>query len=116
MIYEKSRVFIRKQISKLRSQGAKDMDNALVVQNPKMEHSRYAGKQIDKQSKLKDYDIGNFTAQYTVGSSVKGGDIISTGYQNKAINVGETMVDEPLKLRWFNLSVLILIKWSCIYR
>ena len=88
---QKSRIFIRKQISKLRSQGAKDMDNALmVVQNPKNgDILAIAGKQIDKQSKLKDYDIGNFTAQYTVGSSsVKGGTLLA-GYQNKAINVGE---------------------------
>ncbi|PCY57230.1 penicillin-binding protein, partial [Listeria monocytogenes] len=35
---------------------------------------------------------------YTVGSSVKGGTLLA-GYQNKAINVGETMVDEPLKFQ-----------------
>ena len=42
------------------------------------------------------YDIGTFTSQYAVGSSVKGGTLLA-GYQNNAINVGEEMVDEPLK-------------------
>lgn len=99
-LQKKVESLLEKQISKLRSQGAKDMDNALmVVQNPKNgDILAIAGKQIDKQGKLKDYDIGNFTAQYTVGSSVKGGTLLA-GYQNKAINVGETMVDEPLKFQ-----------------
>ena len=46
------------------------MDNALiVVQNPKNgDILAMAGKQINKQGKLKDFDIGNFTAQYAVGS------------------------------------------------
>ena len=72
------------------------MDNALiVVQNPKNgDILAMAGKQINKQGKLKDFDIGNFTAQYAVGSSVKGGTLLA-GYQNHAIKVGETMVDEP---------------------
>ena len=99
-LQKKVESLLEKQISNLRSQGAKDMDNALmVVQNPKNgDILAIAGKQIDKQGKLKDYDIGNFTAQYTVGSSVKGGTLLA-GYQNKAINVGETMVDEPLKFQ-----------------
>ena len=72
------------------------MDNALiVVQNPKNgDILAIAGKQIDKQGKLKDFDIET-SAQYAVGSSVKGGTLLA-GYQNHAIKVGETMVDEPL--------------------
>ncbi|HHW9402882.1 TPA: peptidoglycan D,D-transpeptidase FtsI family protein [Staphylococcus aureus] len=86
-----------KQIKKLRSQGAKDMDNAMmVVQNPKNgDILALAGKQINKSGKMTDYDIGTFTSQFAVGSSVKGGTLLA-GYQNKAIKVGETMVDEPL--------------------
>src|SRR5699024_3549109 len=89
--------YLEKQISKLRSEGAKNMDNALVVvQNPNNgDILAMAGKQIDKNGDLTDYDIGNFTSQYAVGSSVKGGTLLA-GYQNDAIKVGEEMVDEPL--------------------
>ncbi|MBU5910082.1 hypothetical protein JVW25_25710, partial [Vibrio cholerae O1] len=63
-----------KQIKKLRSQGAKDMDNAMmVVQNPKNgDILALAGKQINKSAKMTDYDIGTFTSQFAGGSSVKG--------------------------------------------
>ncbi|MCI2951650.1 peptidoglycan D,D-transpeptidase FtsI family protein [Staphylococcus capitis] len=99
-LQKKVESLLEKEISTLKSQGAKDMDNALiVVQNPKNgDILAMAGKQINKQGKLKDFDIGNFTAQYAVGSSVKGGTLLA-GYQNHAIKVGETMVDEPLKFQ-----------------
>ncbi len=73
------------------------MDNAMmVVQNPKNgDILALAGKQINKSGKMTDYDIRTFTSQFAVGSSVKGGTLLA-GYQNKAIKVGETMVDEPL--------------------
>ncbi|WP_423826045.1 penicillin-binding transpeptidase domain-containing protein, partial [Salmonella enterica] len=50
------------------------MDNALVVvQNPKNgDILAMAGRQIDKNGELLDYDLGNFTGQFAVGSSVKG--------------------------------------------
>lgn len=97
-LQKKVESLLDKQIAKLRSQGAKDMDNAMiVVQDPKNgDILAMAGKQISKNGKLTDYDIGNFTAQFAVGSSVKGGTLLA-GYQNKAIKVGEQMVDEPLK-------------------
>lgn len=97
-LQKKTEEYLEKQISKLRSEGAKDMDNALVVvQNPNNgDILAMAGKQIDKNGDLTDYDIGTFTSQYAVGSSVKGGTLLA-GYQNNAINVGEKMVDEPLK-------------------
>jgi len=97
-LQKKTEEYLEKQISKLRSEGAKDMDNALVVvQNPNNgDILAMAGKQIDKNGDLTDYDIGTFTSQYAVGSSVKGGTLLA-GYQNDAINVGEKMVDEPLK-------------------
>ncbi|MDN8880889.1 penicillin-binding protein 2, partial [Staphylococcus aureus] len=49
-----------KQIKKLRSQGAKDMDNAMmVVQNPNNgDILALAGKQINKSGKMTYYDIG----------------------------------------------------------
>lgn len=97
-LQKKTEEYLEKQISKLRSEGAKDMDNALVVvQNPNNgDILAMAGKQIDKNGDLTDYDIGTFTSQYAAGSSVKGGTLLA-GYQNNAINVGEKMVDEPLK-------------------
>ncbi|MBM2658512.1 peptidoglycan D,D-transpeptidase FtsI family protein [Staphylococcus pseudoxylosus] len=97
-LQKKTEEYLEKQISKLRSEGAKDMDNALiVVQNPNNgDILAMAGKQIDKNGDLTDYDIGTFTSQFAVGSSVKGGTLLA-GYQNNAINVGDQMVDEPLK-------------------
>ena len=64
------------------------MDNALiVVQNPKNgDILAMAGKQINKQGKLKDFDIGNFTAQYAVGSSVKGGTLLA-GYKTMQLKL-----------------------------
>jgi len=96
-LQKKTEEYLEKQISKLRSEGAKNMDNALVVvQNPNNgDILAMACKQIDKNGYLTDYDIGNFTSQYAVGSSVKGGTLLA-GYQNDAIKVGEEMVDEPL--------------------
>ncbi len=35
---------------------------------------------------MTDYDIGTFTSQFAVGSSVKGGTLLA-GYQNKAIKL-----------------------------
>lgn len=88
---------LEKQINKLRGEGAKNMDTAMiVVQDPKNgDILAMAGKKIKPNGEMTDYDIGNFTSQYTVGSSVKGGTLLA-GYQNGAIHVGEEMVDEPL--------------------
>ena len=54
-LQKKVESLLEKEISTLRSQGAKDMDNALiVVQNPKNgDILAMAGKQINKQGKLK---------------------------------------------------------------
>ena len=97
-LQKKTEEYLEKQISKLRSEGTKDMNNALIGgQNPnKGDILAMAGKQIDKNGDLTDYDIGTFTSQYAVGSSVKGGTLLA-GYQNNAIKVGEEMIDEPLK-------------------
>ncbi|WP_145471186.1 peptidoglycan D,D-transpeptidase FtsI family protein [Staphylococcus pettenkoferi] len=97
-LQKKTEEYLEKQIKKLRGEGAKDMDKAMiVVQDPKNgDILAMAGKQIDKDGSLTDYDIGNFTSQYAVGSSVKGGTLLA-GYQNNAIKVGEHMIDEPLK-------------------
>ena len=99
-LQKKVESLLENQIKTLRSQGAKDMDNALiVVQNPKNgDILAMAGKQIDKNGKLTDYDLGNFTGQFGVGSSVKGGTLLA-GYQNNAIKVGEEMIDEPLHFK-----------------
>lgn len=97
-LQKKTEEYLEKQIDKLRSEGAKDMDNAMiVVQNPNNgDILAMAGKQIDKNGDLTDYDIGTFTSQYAVGSSIKGGTLLA-GYQNNAIDVGDEMVDQPLE-------------------
>ncbi|MFQ3871650.1 peptidoglycan D,D-transpeptidase FtsI family protein [Staphylococcus sp. Mo2-1] len=97
-LQKKTEEYLEKQIDKLRSEGAKDMDNAMiVVQNPNNgDVLAMAGKQIDKNGDLTDYDIGTFTSQYAVGSSIKGGTLLA-GYQNNAIEVGDEMVDQPLE-------------------
>ena len=89
---------VDKHIRNLRSLGAKDMDKVLVVlQDPNNgDVLALAGRQIDKSGNITDYHYGTFTSQYAVGSSVKGATLL-TGYSNKAISVGETMVDEPLE-------------------
>ncbi|PNZ66700.1 penicillin-binding protein 2 [Staphylococcus croceilyticus] len=99
-LQKKVESLLENEIKTLRSQGATNMDNALiVVQNPKNgDILAMAGRQISKDGKLTDYDLGNFTGQFAVGSSVKGGTLL-TGYQNKAIKVGEEMIDEPLHFR-----------------
>ena len=96
-LQQKAESYLEKQIAKLRSEGAKDMDSAMmVVQDPKTgDILAMVGKKIDKNGNLTDFDIGNFTTQYAVGSSVKGGTLLA-GYQNKAIQVGQEMIDEPL--------------------
>ncbi|MGO2109312.1 MAG: peptidoglycan D,D-transpeptidase FtsI family protein [Staphylococcus equorum] len=97
-LQKKTEEYLEKQIDKLRSEGAKDMDNAMiVVQNPNNgDVLAMAGKQIDKNGDLTDYDIGTFTSQYAVGSSIKGGTLLA-GYQNNAIDVGDEMVDQSLE-------------------
>src|SRR5699024_1145074 len=64
-LQEKTEEYLEKQIKKLRDEGAKDMDNAMmVVQNPNNgDILAMAGKQIDKNGDLTDYDIGTFTSQ-----------------------------------------------------
>ncbi|MGV3031247.1 penicillin-binding transpeptidase domain-containing protein, partial [Staphylococcus chromogenes] len=96
-LQQKAESYLEKQIAKLRSEGAKDMDSAMmVVQDPKSgDILAMVGKKINKNGNLTDFDIGNFTTQYAVGSSVKGGTLLA-GYQNKAIQVGQEMIDEPL--------------------
>lgn len=97
VLQKKVEDLLEKQINKLRGEGAKNMDTAMiVVQDPKNgDILAMAGKKIKPNGEMTDYDIGNFTSQYTVGSSVKGGTLLA-GYQNGAIHVGEEMVDEPL--------------------
>lgn len=97
-LQKKVEAFVDKHIGNLRSGGAKDMDKVLVVvQDPNNgDILALAGRQIDKNGRITDYHYGTFTSQYAVGSSVKGATLL-TGYSNKAISVGETMIDEPLR-------------------
>lgn len=76
------------------------MDSAMmVVQDPNNgDILAMVGKKIAKDGTLTDYDIGTFTSQYAVGSSVKGATLLA-GYQNDVIHVGDKMVDEPLTFK-----------------
>lgn len=116
-LQKKVESLLENEIKTLRSQGAINMDNALVVvQNPKNgDILAMAGRQIDKNGELLDYDLGNFTGQFAVGSSVKGATLL-TGYQNHTIKVVEEMIDEPLHFRggltkrsYFNQNGKVLI-------
>src|SRR5699024_3376547 len=75
-----------------------DMERVMVVvQDPRNgDVLAMAGRDIDENGKITDNHIGNITSQYTVGSSVKGATLLA-GYQNDALKVGDSMVDEPLK-------------------
>ncbi|UXR72954.1 penicillin-binding protein 2 [Staphylococcus sp. IVB6238] len=96
-LQQKAEEYLEKHISKLRAQGATNMDSALlVVQDPNNgDILALAGRQIDTDGSLTDFDIGTFTTQYTVGSSVKGGTLLA-GYQNNVIQPGDVLTDEPL--------------------
>nr|WP_232796305.1 penicillin-binding protein 2 [Staphylococcus canis] len=116
-LQQKAEEYLERQISKLRSEGATDMDSAMmVIQDPNNgDILAMVGKQIDKDGTLTDFDIGTFTTQYAVGSSVKGG-VLLAGYQNNVIHVGEKMIDEPLnfsgglsKHSYFNQDGSVLI-------
>ncbi|MBT2829447.1 penicillin-binding protein 2 [Staphylococcus coagulans] len=99
-LQQKAEEYLEQQIRKLRSEGAKDMDTAMmVVQDPNNgDILAMVGKKIDKDGSLTDFDIGTFTTQYAVGSSVKGATLLA-GYQNNVIHVGEQMIDEPLTFK-----------------
>ncbi|SNW02485.1 penicillin-binding protein 3 [Staphylococcus muscae] len=111
-LQKKAEEYLEKHINSLRSQGAVNMDSALlVIQDPNNgDILAMAGRQIDTDGTLTDFDIGTFTTQYAVGSSVKGATLLA-GYQNNVIKPGEQMVDEPLtfqggltKRSYFNKS------------
>ncbi|SEM46306.1 cell elongation-specific peptidoglycan D,D-transpeptidase [Paenisporosarcina quisquiliarum] len=61
------------------------------------------GKQIGKNEKtgakeINDYAFGAFTNAYEVGSTVKPGTIL-TGYREDVLEIGDTMVDEPIRIK-----------------
>ncbi len=62
---KKVECLLEKEICKLGSEGGKDMENGLmVVENGKNgEILGIGGKEIDKEGKVKDYDIGKFRAE-----------------------------------------------------
>jgi cell division protein FtsI/penicillin-binding protein 2 len=60
------------------------------------------------KTQIQDYALGTLTSSYEVGSAVKGATLL-TGYMTKAITPGETIVDEPIRIKgtpkkasWFN--------------
>lgn len=68
----------------------------LVVQDPNNgDILAMVGKHINEDGDIVDYDYGTLTATYVPGSSVKGA-TIATGYQEDVLEVGETLIDEPM--------------------
>lgn len=68
----------------------------LVVQDPNNgDILAMVGKHINEDGDIVDYDYGTLTATYVPGSSVKGA-TVATGYQEDILDVGETLIDEPM--------------------
>lgn len=68
----------------------------LVVQDPNNgDILAMVGKHINEDGDIVDYDYGTLTATYVPGSSVKGA-TVATGYQEDVLEVGETLIDEPM--------------------
>lgn len=68
----------------------------LVVQDPNNgDILAMVGKHINEDGDIVDYDYGTLTATYVPGSSVKGATVAS-GYQEDVLEVGETLIDEPM--------------------
>lgn len=68
----------------------------LVVQDPNNgDILAMVGKHINEDGDIVDYDYGTLTATYVPGSSIKGA-TVATGYQEDVIEVGETIIDEPM--------------------
>jgi cell division protein FtsI/penicillin-binding protein 2 len=68
------------------------------------------GKNADGKTEMQDYALGTFTSEYGVGSAVKGATVL-TGYMTGALNVGDVLYDEPIRIKdtpvkksWFNGS------------
>lgn len=64
------------------------------------------GKQIGKSEKtnkleINDYAYGTFTTAYEIGSTVKPATIL-TGYDQGAIALNDTLIDEPIKIKGTN--------------
>ena len=78
-------------------------DAYLVMMDPRTgEILSMVGKRIDRDENGKmvvnDLSYAAVTAAYEVGSSIKGATLL-TGYAEDAISMGETLIDEPLKIR-----------------
>ncbi len=61
------------------------------------------GKDADGKTEMQDYALGTFTSEYGVGSAVKGATVL-TGYMAGALNVGDVLYDEPIKIKGTDLK------------
>ncbi|WP_391116069.1 peptidoglycan D,D-transpeptidase FtsI family protein [Psychrobacillus sp. L3] len=105
--------------------GTKYLDRAFFIMiNPYTgEVLSLVGKQVVNdpvtgKPKVRDYAFGSFTTSYEVGSTVKPGTLL-TGYREKAIEIGEKFIDEPIRIKGsetkssvFNRSGRILLSDS----
>ncbi|TAA70651.1 peptidoglycan D,D-transpeptidase FtsI family protein [Planococcus salinarum] len=89
-------------------------DAYLVMMDPHTgEILSMVGKRIDRDDNGKmvvnDLSYAAVTAAYEVGSSIKGATLL-TGYDQGAVKMGETLIDEPLKIRETTLKRSIFNK------
>ncbi|WP_144511213.1 penicillin-binding protein 2 [Bacillus sp. FJAT-22090] len=97
---------LEKELLKLKNNaGAKYLDRAFfIMMDPYTgEVLSMVGKQVVKDSKtgkptVRDYAFGSFTTSYEVGSTVKPGTLL-TGYRENALNPGDTLIDEPIRIK-----------------
>ncbi|WP_088006347.1 peptidoglycan D,D-transpeptidase FtsI family protein [Indiicoccus explosivorum] len=78
-------------------------DAYLVMMDPKTgEVLSLVGKRVGEgdngQPVVYDHAFGTFTAAYEMGSAVKGATLL-TGYAHDVVDVGEVIIDEPMKLK-----------------
>ncbi|MFC4711981.1 penicillin-binding transpeptidase domain-containing protein [Planococcus dechangensis] len=76
-------------------------DAYLVMMNPRTGEvlsmvGKRIGKDGDGKQVVNDYAFGTFTAAHEMGSTIKGATLL-TGYAEDAVEMGEVLIDEPLK-------------------
>lgn len=76
-------------------------DAYLVMMNPQTgDVLSMVGKRVGEDENgrrvVNDYAFGTFTAAHEMGSTIKGATLL-TGYEQDAVEIGEVLIDEPLK-------------------
>lgn len=93
-----------KLIEMKQKQGSNLLDRAFVVMMDPYsgEVLSMVGKQLSTnketgKQEILDYAYGTFTSAYEIGSTIKPATLL-TGYEQGVIDMGETLIDEPIKI------------------